>query len=126
MPRPLFQAIPGHPGVSRTHARWAQCLPDFAAVNLSSRIDAATLAVGNIVSTLALQSMDILGLSVAVYNDAVNSSGALFGISNMTTLCLVPGVPDEYFFGDASDINGSVSSFSDPLHPLAAFGLLIG
>lgn len=99
---------------------------DFNAVLAAGTagLDAQFLALFG--ADLDIRSMDLFGLGAAVHNDAVNNGGAVFGITNVTAPCIAPGASGQYFFGDASDINCSVSAFSDPLHPSAAFGRLIG
>ena len=76
---------------------------------------------------LDIRSMDLYGLTAGLYDDAVNHGGARYGITNVTAPCIAPGpVSHQYFFPDATDINCSVSGFSDPLHPSAAAHQLIG
>ena len=76
---------------------------------------------------LDIRSIDLYGLSNAVYDDALNHRGARYGIPNVTAPCIAPGpFSRQYFFPDATDINCSVSAFSDPLHPSAAAHQLIG
>ena len=76
---------------------------------------------------LDIRSMDLYGLTAGIYDDAVNHGGARYGITNATAPCIAPGpVSRQYFFADATNINCSVSAFSDPLHPSAASHLLIG
>lgn len=76
---------------------------------------------------LDIRSMDFYGLTNDLYDDALNNGGARYGITNVTAPCIAPGlVSHQYFFPDATDINCSVSAFSDPLHPSAATHQLIG
>lgn len=76
---------------------------------------------------LDIRTMDLFGLSASIRADAINNNGAKYGITNVSTACLAPGpFSKEYFFADATDINCSVSAFSDPLHPSAVVGKLIG
>ncbi len=75
-------------------------------------LDAQFLALFG--ADLDIMSMDFFGLSAALYDDALNNAGAVYGITNVTTPCIAPGASGQYFFGDASDINCSVSAFSDP------------
>lgn len=76
---------------------------------------------------LDIRSMDFYGLTNDVFDDALNNGGARYGITNVTAPCIAPGpISHQYFFPDATDINCSVSAFSDPLHPSAASHQLIG
>ena len=76
---------------------------------------------------LDIRSLDFYGLTNDLYDDALNHGGARYGITNVTAPCIAPGpVSHQYFFPDATDINCSVSAFSDPLHPSAAAHQLIG
>ena len=76
---------------------------------------------------LDIRSMDLYGLTNDLYDDALNHGGARYGITNVTAPCIAPGpFSHQYFFPDATNINCSVSAFSDPLHPSAAAHQLIG
>ena len=75
---------------------------------------------------LDLRTLDLFSLGNSIYDDAVNHGGATYGITNVTTPCIAPESPGNYFVPGAVDINCSVSAFSDPLHPTAAVHLLIG
>ena len=87
--------------------------------------DASFLALFGV--DIDIRSMDFFGLSAAVYDDATAHGGAAYGITNATAPCINPGpISHAYFFGDATDINCSVSLFSDPLHPSAAAHRLVG
>lgn len=94
----------------------------LAAMDLA--VDALFLSSG---IDLDIRTLDLFGLSNRVIDDAVNHGGVTYGITNVTNACIKPGsASGEYFFGDATDINCSVSLFSDPLHPSAAAHQLIG
>lgn len=87
-------------------------------------LDAQFLAATGI--DLDLRTLDLFGLGASIYDDAVNHGGATYGITNVTTPCIAPASPGNYFVPGAVDINCSVSAFSDPLHPTAAVHRLIG
>jgi outer membrane lipase/esterase len=67
---------------------------------------------------LDIRTMDLFGLSQAIFADAIGNGGATYGITNVTTPCIAP-VAGVYFTPGAVDINCSVSAFSDDLHPSA-------
>ena len=75
---------------------------------------------------LDIRMMDFFGLNNAVFDDALNNGGALYGITNVTSPCINPVAPGAYFLPGSTDINCSVSAFSDPLHPSAASHALLG
>jgi phospholipase/lecithinase/hemolysin len=75
---------------------------------------------------LDIRSMDFYGMFESVYSDAVNNGGAVFGITNVAAPCIAPVSPGAYFYPGSTDINCSVSAFSDPLHPSAASHQLLG
>lgn len=69
-------------------------------------------------SGLDVSFLDMAGVASAVRNDALNNSGALYGITNVSTPCGA--------FPGSIGISCSVSAFSDALHPSAAAHALIG
>ncbi len=76
---------------------------------------------------LDIRYMDLYGLGLDVFNDAVNNAGGVYGITNVTTPCLTPGAfSGQYYAPDAVATNCARSSSSDDLHPTAAFHALIG
>lgn len=70
---------------------------------------------------LDIRSFDLFGLS-----DALALTPGAFGISNVTAPCINPVAPGAYFFPGSTDINCSVSAFSDALHPTTLVHQLIG
>ncbi len=76
---------------------------------------------------LDIRMMNFHGLVERISEDALTNGGATYGITNVTSPCLAPGAfSGEYFFPDAIDINCSISSFSDDLHPSGASHRLLG
>lgn len=77
---------------------------------------------------LDIRMFDFAGVVDAVYADATSGGGAVYGITNVTSACIEPAAPDDYFFPGATDADGNcaVSGFSDLLHPSAALHRLIG
>lgn len=75
---------------------------------------------------LNIRTLDFFGLTEALYDDAKNNAGAVFGVTNVDTPCIAPVLPNAYFFPGSTDINCAVSAFSDPLHPSAVSHRLIG
>lgn len=75
---------------------------------------------------LDIKTMDFFGLNEAVTDDALNHGGAKYGITNVSSPCINPVSPLRYFFPGSTDINCSVSAYSDPLHPSAVSHRLIG
>jgi outer membrane lipase/esterase len=88
-----------------------------------AQLDAQFLAATGI--NLDLRTLDLFGLGEAIFDDAVNNGGAVFGIMNVTAPCIGPAA-GVYFSPGSVDINCAVSAFSDPLHPTAAVHRLIG
>lgn len=70
---------------------------------------------------LDIRSFDLFGLS-----EALGQNPGAFGISNVTAPCINPVAPGAYFFPGSTDINCSVSAFSDDLHPTALVHQLMG
>jgi phospholipase/lecithinase/hemolysin len=89
-----------------------------------SGLDALFLA--SLGADLDIRFLDLFGLNEAVYDDAVNNGGAMFGITNVTTPCIVPGPSGVYFFPGSTGIDCGVSLYSDPLHPSAVAHRMIG
>lgn len=116
--------------------------PEALALGLVPQSTAATLAFnGALAASMALldaqflagfgvdldiRSLDMFALFEAVIADATQNAGATYGITNITTPCLAPVAPGAYYFPGSTDINCSVSLFSDPLHPSAAAHRLFG
>jgi phospholipase/lecithinase/hemolysin len=75
---------------------------------------------------LDIRTLDFFGLNNAVFDDALNNGGARYGITNVSAPCINPVAPGAYFSPGSSDINCSVSAFSDALHPSAASHALLG
>lgn len=80
---------------------------------------------------LDIRSMDFFGLSNAIYDDAKNNAGAVYGITNVTLPCINPQAPTEYFYPGSKDdyppgFNCAVSAFSDGLHPSGVVHQLLG
>jgi outer membrane lipase/esterase len=75
---------------------------------------------------LDIRTPDLFGQVDNIYDDAVNQAGAIYGITNVSTPCIAPVAPGAYFLPGSTDLNCSVSAFSDDLHPSAATHLLIG
>lgn len=71
--------------------------------------------------------MDPYGFNEDVVDDALHNAGGAYGITNVTAPRIKPGsVSGQYFFVDATDLNCSISQFSDPLHPTELAHRLIG
>lgn len=116
--------------------------PEALALGLVPQSTAATLAFnGALAASMALldaqflagfgvdldiRSLDMFALFEAVIADATQNAGAMYGITNITAPCLAPGASGAYYFPGSTDINCSVSLFSDPLHPSAAAHRLFG
>jgi len=117
--------------------------PEAVALGLVSQSTAASLAFNSALiagenlldatffaSTgidLDIRTLDLFGVSEAIFDDAVNHGGSTFGITNVTTPCIAPGaVSGEFFAPDAVAVACDVAAFSDPLHPSAAVHRLIG
>lgn len=95
-----------------------------ALVAAADAVDAGFLAWG---IDLDIRAMDLFGLYNALYDDALNNSGAVFGITNVLAPCITPGTfSNQYFAPDAVGTNCNVSAFSDVLHPSAAAHALMG
>lgn len=77
---------------------------------------------------LDIRTVDFHGLVESVVDDALNHAGAHYGITNITVPCILPFSlgPTIYFSPGATDINCSVSAFSDNLHPSGAIHSLLG
>lgn len=76
---------------------------------------------------LDIRTMDLFGLGMDIMDDAVNHGGAAYGITNITTPCLTPGVfSGQYFAPDAVATNCGSSAYSDDLHPTAALHAQFG
>jgi phospholipase/lecithinase/hemolysin len=68
---------------------------------------------------LDIRTLDLFGLSQAIFDDATNHGGAKYGITNVTTPCIAPNPFGVYFAPDSTDINCAVSEFADTLNPSA-------
>lgn len=76
---------------------------------------------------LDIDVADFYALGNAVYDDATNNGGQVYGITNVTTPCLTPGaISGQYFAPDATASQCSTSASSDDLHPTAAVHALLG
>lgn len=70
---------------------------------------------------LDIRELDFYGLVEAVFADP-----AAFGVTNTIAPCINPIAPGAYYHPLSTDINCSVSLFSDPLHPSARAHQLVG
>ncbi len=76
---------------------------------------------------LDIRSMDLFGLGLDIFDDAVNNGGGVYGITNVSTPCLTPGAfSGQYYAPDAVATNCAGSASSDDLHPTAALHAQIG
>lgn len=76
---------------------------------------------------LDIDVADFFALGNAVYDDATNNGGQVYGFTNVTTPCLTKGVVSgQYFAPDATASQCSTSTSSDDLHPTAAVHALLG
>ena len=83
--------------------------------------------LGNFGVDLDIRTLDLYKLANDVYDDALNNAGGLYGITNVTTPCLTPGLfSKQYFAPDATASGCAVSGNSDDLHPSAALHVLMG
>ena len=88
-------------------------------------LDASFLVATGI--DLDIRSLDLFGLSESIFDDALNHGGTQFGITNVTTPCIIPGpISNQYFAPDAVAVACNVAAFSDPLHPSSVVHRLIG
>ncbi len=91
----------------------------------ASGLDAAFFGASGV--DLDIRTIDLFGLGEAVYDDAVNHGGLTYGITNVTTPCLTPGlISGQYFAPDATASQCGTSAYSDDLHPTAALHRLLG
>jgi phospholipase/lecithinase/hemolysin len=117
--------------------------PEAVGLGLVTESRAATLAFNGALSSLSgsfeagfnlangvdldIRTLDFYGLFNRVVDDAKNNKGLTYGITNVTSACIKPGVVSgQYFFGDATGLACDVAAFSDPLHPSAASHALLG
>lgn len=117
--------------------------PEAVDLGLVAESTAATLGFNSALATLAgsfdanfqlaqgvdldIRTLDFYGLFNRVVDDATNNSGALHGITNVTSACITPGgFSGQYFFADAVAVACDVAAFSDTLHPSGAAHALLG
>lgn len=115
--------------------------PEAAALGLQVQSTVATLAFNAALAAgldlfeaqmlatgidLDIISLDVFGLTQAVIQDALGNGGAQYGITNVSTPCIVPVQPGLYFAPGSTAVNCESALFSDPLHPSAAAHLLLG
>ncbi len=116
--------------------------PEAASLGLVAQSTAATLEFNSALSSLAgsfeavfnpangvdldIRMLDFFGLVNQIAADATNNDGLIYGITNITTPCIVPAGPGAYFVPGATGPECGSASFSDDLHPSAASHALLG
>lgn len=115
--------------------------PEAVNLGLVAQSTAATMAFNSALSTLTgsfeagfnlangvdldIRTLDFYGLFNSVVDDATNHAGGLYGITNIATPCVVPGLYG-YFSPGASGPACGAAAFSDDLHPSARSHELLG
>jgi outer membrane lipase/esterase len=92
-----------------------------ASSDASARFNAQIAALEVLAETnlgLDVRLLDLAGIGLAIFNDALNNGGAKFGITNVFTPC--------GSFPGSIGISCSVSAFSDALHPSARTHAIFG
>jgi phospholipase/lecithinase/hemolysin len=116
--------------------------PEAAALGRIAESTAATIAfnaslaaaldlldLGFLASTgvdLDIVELDLFALLQSVIFDATTNGGASFGITNVSTPCIVPVVPGGYYMAGSTAVGCDTALFSDMLHPSSAAHRLLG
>jgi phospholipase/lecithinase/hemolysin len=75
---------------------------------------------------LDIVELDLFALLQSVVFDATANGGASFGITNISTPCIVPGVSGAYYMAGSTAVGCDTALFSDMLHPSSAAHRLLG
>jgi phospholipase/lecithinase/hemolysin len=75
---------------------------------------------------LDIVELDLFALLQSVVFDATANGGANFGITNISTPCIVPVVPGGYYMAGSTAVGCDTALFSDMLHPSSAAHRLLG
>lgn len=76
--------------------------------------------------TLTGRDLDIRSLDFYGLFESVAANPGAYGITNITTPCIIPGAPTFYFIPQSVGNDCAHSAFSDPLHPSSRSQQLLG